>query len=264
VVPIGISRSGPLGAVLVLHDVSALKEALRALEVARDRAEASDRSKSLFLATMSHELRTPLNAIIGYSELLSELSDDPETSVDLRRIRQAGRHLLELIDDILDLSKVESGRIELRVERFPAREVVNQVAPLAAMMCEANGNRWELRGDDRLVLRSDRSRTRQVLLNLVSNAAKFTQQGTVTMTVTADAGWVRFDVTDTGIGMSDDQVSRLFGLFTQVHTGNRERYGGTGLGLALSRRLCLAMGGDLAVSSELGRGSTFVVRLPAG
>ncbi|MDT8436219.1 MAG: response regulator, partial [Gemmatimonadota bacterium] len=253
------------GVVALYHDITEL------LEARRD-AEAASRAKSQFLASMSHELRTPLNAIIGYSEILQE--DAEETGQegfvpDLQKIHSAGRHLLALINDILDLSKIEAGRMELHVETFEAGELLEQVATTVRPLIEKNGNRLTIVGADRLgTIRSDSTRLRQVLLNLLSNAAKFTSEGTVALEAERDTPpdgpgeWISVAVRDSGIGMTDEQLERLFEAFSQADSSIAKRYGGTGLGLAISRRFCRLMGGDIYVDSAPGAGSTFTVRLP--
>jgi hypothetical protein len=253
-----------VGMLALYHDISELLQARR-------EAEGASRSKSQFLANMSHELRTPLNAIIGYSEMLVEEAEDAGNEAmlaDLAKIHSAGRHLLSLINDILDLSKIEAGRMELYVEEFALAPVIEDVVSTAQPLAEKNGARLDASGlGDLGTMRSDVTRIRQVLLNLLSNACKFTQGGTVRLAVTreadGDGDWVRFVVTDDGIGMSPDQLERLFQAFTQASASTSARFGGTGLGLAISRQFCRMMGGDIAVDSEEGGGSTFTVRLPA-
>ncbi|MDX1624830.1 MAG: GAF domain-containing protein [Gemmatimonadota bacterium] len=253
-----------VGLMALYHDISELLDARR-------RAEAASQAKSRFLASVSHELRTPLNAIIGYSEMLGE--EAVERSLhgfadDLGKIRSAGRHLLTLINDILDLSKVEAGKMELNPERFDVSELIGEVVPTAMPLAEENGNRLEVPGVDGLgTMRTDRTRLRQVLLNLLSNACKFTEGGEVRLEVDprpgeVSDGWIVFRVRDTGIGMTDEQMERLFEAFSQAESSTASRFGGTGLGLAISRHFCRLMGGDVTVESRHGEGSTFTVRLP--
>ncbi|MEJ2548074.1 MAG: response regulator, partial [Gemmatimonadota bacterium] len=239
---------------------------------ARHDAEAASRAKSQFLASMSHELRTPLNAIIGYSEMLQEDAEEEgqeEFVPDLQKIHSAGRHLLALINDILDLSKIEAGKIELYLESFDGGEVIEQVVTTIQPLIEKNGNILEVRGADEIgLLRSDSTRLRQVLLNLLSNASKFTEEGHITLeaeriaAADSEGDWVSIAVRDTGIGMSDEQLGRLFEAFSQAEASTSKRFGGTGLGLAISRSFCRLMGGDIFVDSEPGVGSTFTVRIP--
>ena len=242
-----------------------------ALQQALDVAESASRSKSAFLANMSHELRTPLNAIIGYSEMLQEDAADKGNSrsvQDLQRIHRAGHHLLTLINGILDLSKIEAGKMQLDVERFDVEGMVRDVVGTLRPIIDANDNQLVLRCEPGLgVMDSDETKLRQTLFNLLGNAAKFTEHGTVTLEASrhARAGedWLRFVVMDTGIGIPEDQMPRLFQDFSQIDSSSSRKYGGTGLGLAISRRYCQMLGGDIEASSRVGQGSTFTVRLPA-
>jgi signal transduction histidine kinase len=229
--------------------------------------EAASQHKSQFLANMSHELRTPLNAIIGVSEMLREdaeaLKQDTEP---LDRVLGAGRHLLVLINDILDLSKIEAGRMELHLQTFPLAPVIQDVAKTIEPMATKNGNRLVIDCPADLgTIHADQTRLRQSLLNLASNANKFTEKGTVTIAAhqgQENGDWITLAVSDTGIGMTPEQVSRLFQEFSQASSATASKYGGTGLGLVISRRFCQMMGGDITVESEPGRGSTFMIRLP--
>ncbi|HSJ08372.1 MAG TPA: response regulator, partial [Longimicrobiales bacterium] len=236
---------------------------------ARDAAQAASQAKSQFLANMSHELRTPLNAIIGYSEMLQEEAADSGAEQylpDLQKIHGAGRHLLALINDILDLSKIEAGRMELYLEDFDLPQLVGEVADTVAPLVSRNGNRLAVTIDPAInVVHGDHTKMRQVLLNLLSNACKFSQDAGITMAVRRDdeaPGMLRIDITDEGIGMTPEQLGRLFEAFSQADGSTSRRYGGTGLGLVISRRFCRMMGGDITVSSEEGRGSTFSVVVP--
>jgi len=238
-----------------------VEETSRALEVA-------SQHKSQFLANMSHELRTPLNAIIGYSEMLQEEAEDlgEETLIpDLQKVNAAGRHLLGLINDILDLSKIEAGRMDLFLEMFEIGQLVRDVAAIVQPLVEKNGNTLIVTyPDDVGSIQADQTKVRQTLFNLLSNAAKFTDHGTISLTVRRDSDdWLTFAVGDMGIGMTDEQLGRLFEAFSQAEASTRSRYGGTGLGLAISRHFCRLMGGDLTVESTYGEGSTFTVRVPA-
>lgn len=233
--------------------------------------EAASQHKSQFLANMSHELRTPLNAIIGVTEMLQEdardLKRDDEVE-PLDRVLRAGRHLLALINDILDLSKIEAGKMELHLEAFPIAPLIEDVVKTIQPLAVKNGNELVVNcPGDVGAMHADQTRVRQALLNLASNASKFTERGKVTFGVrrtTEDGGeWITVAVTDTGIGMTPAQMGRLFQEFVQADASTTRKYGGTGLGLAISRRFCQMMGGDITVESEVGRGSTFTIRLPA-
>jgi signal transduction histidine kinase len=232
--------------------------------------EEANRAKSRFLANMSHELRTPLNAIIGYSEMLEEQAQDEgrtETIADLQRIKSAGRHLLGLINDVLDLSKIEAGRTELVWETVDTRKLVEEVSDTARPLMSKNRNAFGVDCARNVrALRCDGVRLKQVLLNLLSNAAKFTHGGRVRLRVRQEhvdgRDWQIFEISDTGIGMTAEQMSRVFQAFGQADAQISREYGGTGLGLVISRRLCQLMGGDVTMESEFGKGSTFTVRLP--
>jgi signal transduction histidine kinase/DNA-binding response OmpR family regulator len=260
-----------------------LDAALGELAVARDQALEANRSKSAFLANMSHELRTPLNAIIGYSEMLQEEAGDAgydDFVLDLRKINNAGKHLLALINDILDLSKIEAGKMDLYVEAFDIAGMVADVVTIVQPLMEKGGNTLELHCEPSIgVMEADMTKVRQTLVNLLSNAAKFTDHGTVTLrvartesrglsaesqdSVLSPQSSVLFEVSDTGIGLTPEQISRLFQPFTQADPSTTRKYGGTGLGLAISRRFCQLMGGDIDVESEPGKQTTFTVTLPA-
>jgi signal transduction histidine kinase len=220
---------------------------------------------------MSHELRTPLNAIIGYSEILEEDMRDtgPADSLrDLQRIQLAGKHLLSLINDVLDLSKIEAGKMALHLETFAVEPMVEEIITTLQPAAEKNFNRLSLRVAPEVgSMTADVTKVRQILFNLLSNACKFTEHGTVLLRVRRrrhdGALWIRFDVVDTGIGMTAEQMSRVFDEFVQADSSTSRRYGGTGLGLSISQRFCRQMGGDIVVESASGRGSTFTIELPA-
>jgi len=232
-------------------------------ERAKARAEAADVAKSDFLASMSHELRTPLNAILGYTELVSEeiAPVAPESLRDLERIARASTHLRVLIDDVLDLSKVEAGRLELRVEPVELGPLFDELQKTAQPLVERRQNTLEIATTD-LVVRADTTRVLQVLLNLVGNSAKFTEEGRIQVAAERVEGMVQIDVVDDGCGMTPEQLETAFQVFGMVERGSRPE-GGTGLGLPLARRLAETMGGTLEAQSVPGRGTTMRVRLPA-
>jgi signal transduction histidine kinase/CheY-like chemotaxis protein len=241
------------------------------LQAARDQAMEASRTKSSFLANMSHELRTPLNAIIGLTELLSENTArfGTEKALEpLRRVLRAGRHLLNLINSVLDLSKIEAGKLDLAPERIAVGPALEEVRDIARPLAEQNRNSLTVACPETISsIHADPVRLRQILLNLLSNACKFTKDGAVVLSAATveDGGrrWIELAVSDTGIGMSEEQQGRLFQEFTQADASTTRQFGGTGLGLAITRRLCQLMGGDVGVQSAPGKGSTFTVRLPA-
>ena len=243
----------------------------REIEDKSRQLEVANRYKSEFLANMSHELRTPLNAIIGYSEMLEEEAADLDQKTfipDLQKINGAGKHLMSLISNILDLSKIEAGKMDLYLENFEIIPMIKEVIATVKPLIEKNANTLQLHCADGLgQMRSDVTKLRQMLFNLLSNASKFTERGTITLRVDRESangsGWVSFSVSDTGIGMTPEQTSKLFQAFTQADTSTTRKYGGTGLGLAISQKFCHLMGGEITIESVVGQGSTFKVRLPA-
>jgi adenylate cyclase len=269
-------RTADGGIVGVFTDITELKDrelqlgqAVDRLAEARDVADEANRTKSVFLANMSHELRTPLNAIIGYSEILQEdVVDLGQQSLvaDLKKIEGAGRHLLGLINDILDLSKIEAGRMDVFIEDVEVVPLLEEVRAIIDPMAKKNGNDVEFHMAKNLgTMRTDRTKLKQSLLNILSNASKFTQNGELTLLAerfVTDQPMVRFAISDTGIGMTEEQLSRLFQAFSQADASTAKQYGGTGLGLAITRNFCQLLGGDVTVVSRPGEGSTFTITLP--
>ena len=252
-------------------DITETRAAEEAITQAREEAVSASKAKTDFLASMSHELRTPLNAIIGYSEMLQEeaAEEGAETLVpDLQRIRNAGRHLLSLINDVLDLSKIEAGKMDVYLEEFDVATMIDEVAGTVHNLVEKNHNELaiDLQPSGVGSMFADLTKVRQSLFNLLSNAAKFTQNGQIRLVVEGEnevgKDEIVFRVVDSGIGMTPDQLQKLFEVFQQADPGTSRLFGGTGLGLALTRRFSRLMGGEVFVESELGRGSTFTIRLP--
>ena len=257
--------------VLAMEDVTERRRAEEEVAKAKEAAETANKTKSLFLANMSHELRTPLNAILGYSEMLQEEASErqlDEFGTDLKKINAAGKHLLALINDILDLSKIEAGKMELFLENFDLAELIDEVASTIRPLVEKNANTLRIeRAPDLGMMHADQIKVRQGLFNLLSNAVKFTQDGSVTLNAGRErmdgSEWIVFRVADTGIGLSPEKIVKLFQDFTQADASTTRKFGGTGLGLALTRRCCQMMGGDVTVHSVPGEGSVFTIKLPA-
>ena len=257
--------------VLAMEDVTDRRRAEEETAKAKEASEIANQTKSLFLANMSHELRTPLNAIVGYSEMLQEEAAEQSLDsfvVDLEKINASGRQLLALINDILDLSKIEAGKMELFLENFDLTELIDEIATTIKPMVTKNANVLKIERSPELgAMHGDQVKVRQALFNLLSNAAKFTHEGTITLEAERErmdaADWIVFRISDTGIGLSADKLLRLFQDFTQADASTTRKFGGTGLGLALTRRFCQMMGGDVTVRSVPGEGSTFTIKLPA-
>ncbi|HEV2445273.1 MAG TPA: ATP-binding protein, partial [Candidatus Sulfopaludibacter sp.] len=267
---VAVERMDEVGRLAV--SFNSMLEQLGATLVSKEAAEAANAAKSRFLATMSHELRTPLNAVIGYSQLLQEVCQDRKIEGlggDLQRIERAGTLLLGMVNQVLDFSKAEAERIELYLETFDARAVVEDVRAAVALQAARNHNRLSVRVPGKAVrVHADITRFRQSVMNLAANACKFTEEGEVVLELSRQEEqgqrWVAVSVRDTGIGISAQQQQKIFQAFTQADASTTRKYGGTGLGLSISRKLCQMMGGDISVESELGRGSTFVMRIPRG
>jgi adenylate cyclase len=242
----------------------------REVEEKSRQLEVASQHKSQFLASMSHELRTPLNAIIGLTEMMvtnAARFGTEKAAEPLRRVHRAGSHLLGLINQVLDLSKIEAGKLELSPDWVNLTSLINEVVDTARPLAEQNNNRLVVKGQENLgSLTVDPMRLRQILLNLLSNACKFTKQGEVSLLarkLVNEGNWIEFSVSDTGIGLTPEQQAKLFEEFTQAESSTARRFGGTGLGLAITRRLARMMGGDVSVTSEAGKGSVFTVRLPS-
>lgn len=236
------------------------------LKILREQAQNASKAKSDFLANMSHELRTPLNAILGYSEMLMEEAEDDELesyAADLAKIQSSGEHLLTLINDILDLSKIEAGKMDLHIEEFEFVKHLAQIEATAKPLVEKNGNKFILENNATFErLKNDQTKLRQILFNMLSNAAKFTKEGSVTLSINTIEKDVRFAVTDTGIGMNEKQLGKVFDEFTQAEASTAKDYGGTGLGLPISKKMTEMMGGKMEVESEEGKGTTFSITIP--
>ena len=248
-----------------------IHERTKQLAIARDQALNASRTKSIFLANMSHELRTPLNAIIGYSEMLAEEAVElghNDYVPDLNKIRNAGNHLLGLINEILDLSKIEAGKVDLHLEEVEVKDIISDVVTTVTPLIEHNHNKFSVFCPDEIGnMVTDVVKVRQVLINLLGNAGKFTEDGNVELIVSRitdhDKAWIEFVVRDNGIGICEDQLENLFVEFIQADVSATRKYGGTGLGLTISKRYCHMLGGDISVASKVDEGSVFTVQLPA-
>jgi PAS domain S-box-containing protein len=257
----------PVALVGTSIDITERKRIARELQVAKERAEDADRLKSAFLSTMSHELRTPLNSIIGFTGILLQELAGPlngEQRKQLAMVQTSARHLLDLINDVLDISKIEAGELQVTIQSFDLRDLVLEVSASARPLAEKRGLQLHASvAPDVGAVSSDRRRVGQILMNLLSNAVKFTPSGEIRVDCRLDGAWAVLSVTDTGIGIKREDLDRLFVPFRQIDSGLTRNYEGTGLGLSISKRLVTMLGGDIAVESEPGRGSTFRFRIPA-
>ena len=255
----------------LLREIDRHEQTLKQLTDAKDEAERANNAKSDFLANMSHELRTPLNAVLGYSEILledAELDGRGEEIADLQKISAAGKHLLAMVNDILDISKIEAGKAELYLETFSLDDFVKEVEATSRPLAAKNTNAFVLdKTGDLGDVHMDATKLRQSVLNLLSNAAKFTENGTITLSakrlVVDNQDWIAIAVRDTGVGISEENMNNLFHNFSQANSSITAKFGGTGLGLSLSQNLCRLMGGNIMLESELGQGSCFTINLPA-
>jgi len=267
---VGLDYRGEKAVIASFVDIHDRVQAEIELRQAKEAAESASRVKSSFLANMSHELRTPLNAIIGYSEILLEDATDRGDKAsmgDLEKIQGAGKHLLGLINDILDLSKIEAGRMDVYLEHVFLKRLIDEIKTIVEPMMKKNGNRLAIDcPQDIGSLQTDLTKLKQSIINLLSNAAKFTKDGTVTLRLAREtrdgAPWIKFEVADSGIGMTDEQMGRLFQAFTQADSSTTRNFGGTGLGLTITRHFCAMLGGSIEVKSKPGQGSTFTILLP--
>ena len=245
-----------------------IRERTAELAVARDEALAANHTKSLFLANMSHELRTPLNAICGYSELILEIAAEQgydQIRGDIQNIHSAGNHLLGIVNNVLDLSKIEAGKMEFELHEFNIADLIHEVVSSVKPLVEKNNNQLEIHFDDSISdMYTDETKVSQILINLIANAAKFTENGNITFTIKKHPqhNLALFTIEDTGIGISPHHINSLFEEFTQADSSTTRKYGGTGLGLALSKRICELLGGQIDVQSQVNKGTTFYVHLP--
>ena len=246
---------------------SCISQMQKDMQIKMEKARSASEAKSDFLAKISHELRTPLNAIIGYSEMLMEdASDDglDDFVEDLDKIHSSGTHLLTLINDLLDISKIEAGKMDLHLEDFNLKDLVSLIEATTKPLLEKNSNKFVVKIDKSIeTMKNDETKLKQVLLNMISNSSKFTKEGTVSLEISAESkNRVKFELSDTGIGMTEDQLENVFEEFTQAETSTSKDYGGTGLGLPICKKITELMGGRIEVKSKIGEGTTFSIIVP--
>jgi signal transduction histidine kinase len=246
---------------------SCISQMQKDMQIKMEKARSASEAKSDFLAKISHELRTPLNAIIGYSEMLMEDAGDDGLDAfveDLDKIRSSGTHLLTLINDLLDISKIEAGKMELHLEDFKLKDLISSIEDTTKPLVEKNGNKLVVEIDKSLgTIKNDETKLKQVLLNMISNSSKFTKKGKVTLKISEETrDRVKFELSDTGIGMTEDQLKNVFEEFTQAETSTSKDYGGTGLGLPICKKITELMGGKIDVQSKIGEGTTFSIIVP--
>ena len=246
---------------------SCISQMQKDMQIKMEKAKSASEAKSDFLAKISHELRTPLNAIIGYSEMLMEDASDEgleDFVEDLDKIHSSGTHLLTLINDLLDISKIEAGKMELHLENFNLKDLVSLIEATTKPLLDKNSNKFVVKIDKSIeTMKSDETKLKQVLLNMISNSSKFTKKGTVSLKISEEGiDMVKFELSDTGIGMTEDQLKNVFEEFTQAETSTSKDYGGTGLGLPICKKITELMGGKIEVKSKIGEGTTFSIIVP--
>jgi len=246
---------------------SCISQMQKDMQIKMEKARSASEAKSDFLAKISHELRTPLNAIIGYSEMLMEDASDDGLDAfveDLDKIHSSGTHLLTLINDLLDISKIEAGKMELHLEDFKLKDMISLIEATTKPLLDKNSNKFVVKIDESIeTMKNDETKLKQVLLNMISNSSKFTKEGKVSLIISEEAkNRIKFEISDTGIGMTENQLKNVFEEFTQAETSTSKDYGGTGLGLPICKKLTELMGGKIEVQSKIGEGTTFSITVP--
>ncbi len=246
---------------------SCISQMQKDMQIKMEKARSASEAKSDFLAKISHELRTPLNAIIGYSEMLMEDASDEGLDVfveDLDKIHSSGTHLLTLINDLLDISKIEAGKMELHLEDFKLKDLISLIEATTKPLLDKNSNKFVVKIDKSIeTMKNDETKLKQVLLNMISNSSKFTKEGTISLIISEEVkNRIKFELSDTGIGMTENQLKNVFEEFTQAETSTSKDYGGTGLGLPICKKITELMGGKIEVQSKIGEGTTFSITIP--